>query len=102
MKKAFTVAIIAFSSIYLTGCDEKFTKEWYVSHHKEMIEKYTECLLNNSNFGSIECKNARDALHQEKHKPDVKEGYKNALMKLHEKTSKIPVTDLNNIGGTKK
>ncbi|EAO3022184.1 TPA: EexN family lipoprotein [Salmonella enterica subsp. enterica serovar Wyldegreen] len=102
MKKTFVTSIIIGSIIIISGCEEKNTKEWYISHHEEMISKYTECLLkDHDNFLSIECQNARDALEQEKDKPDVKAGYKTAHDKLKEKIRSISVPDLN-LGADKK
>lgn len=102
MKKAFIVAIIASSTIYITGCEDKFTKEWFVAHPTEMIEKYTECLLKDfDQFSTIECRNARDAIHQEKNKPSIKAGYLAARKKLTNKTDTTPIADLNNLGSQK-
>ncbi|ECY7871617.1 EexN family lipoprotein [Salmonella enterica subsp. enterica serovar Wilhelmsburg] len=81
MQKAFMLSIL-FSSILISGCEDKHSKEWYISHHKEMIDKYTECLFDNNKFESIECQNAKDAVNQEKGQPDIKEEITKAHQKL--------------------
>ncbi|ELF6824440.1 EexN family lipoprotein [Salmonella enterica] len=84
----FKFALIVLTSIiFISGCDEKYSKEWFINHHPEMISKYTECLLDNSWSDQI-CQNARNALHHESDKPDVKEGLANARKKLMEKVKK--------------
>ncbi|EGG8606378.1 EexN family lipoprotein [Salmonella enterica] len=91
----FYFFIIIFSSaILLTGCDEKYSKEWYIKNHKEMISKYTECLLDNSWSDQI-CQNAKNAMNHESTKPDVIQGKKEAFKKLGEKIDSQPVPDLN-------
>lgn len=90
------IGIIVFSVAFLSGCEEKYSTEWYVKNHNEMIEKYTECLLAR-HFDSQKCQNARDALKQEMDKSDVKAGYKKAQERLKQEIMNTPVPDLNNI-----
>lgn len=96
MAKLKIIAMVAFSIVFLSGCEEKYSTEWYVKNHNEMIDKYTECLLSR-HFDSQKCQNARDALKQEMDKPDVKEGYRNAQEKLKKEIMNTPTPDLNNI-----
>ncbi|EKT1335127.1 EexN family lipoprotein [Salmonella enterica subsp. enterica] len=103
MKKAFTAAIIIGGVIFISGCEEKYSKEWYVSHHEELIEKYTECLLDSTWDDKI-CQNARDAMKKERRlkKEDIEMGYQEASRKLKEKIAETPVPDFNNIGNNPK
>ncbi|EAU2709617.1 EexN family lipoprotein [Salmonella enterica] len=80
MKKIITLSalIIAF---FISGCEQKNTREWYINHHDEMIKKYTECLLDRT-WDITECQNARDAMKHERNKPDVIKGKKEAYIKL--------------------
>lgn len=89
-KILFTIPV---AIIFLSGCDDKTSVDWYISNHKDMIEKYTEC-LSNHNFSPIDCQNAKSAMIREKNKPDVIAGYKSALEKVTS-SQKEPVADLN-------
>ncbi|HEY3987587.1 EexN family lipoprotein [Cedecea sp.] len=96
MKKLTFVTPLVLSLIFLSGCDEKYSREWFIKHHDEMIAKYTECLLDGT-WDIKECQNARDAMKHEQDKPDVIEGKKQAIEKLKDKISLQPVPDLNNV-----
>ena len=96
MKHKLTISVIILSTLFLSGCEEKYSRDWYIEHHKEMIEKYTECLLDGT-WEVRECQNARDALKHERHKPDVIKGLKDAYAKLDAKVSAQPIPDLNGV-----
>nr|WP_159466443.1 EexN family lipoprotein [Scandinavium goeteborgense] len=81
MKKLTFAPPLILSLIFLNGCDEKYSREWFIKHHDEMISKYTECLLERSWSDQI-CQNAKNAMTHEKDKPDVIEGRKKASAKL--------------------
>ncbi len=85
MKKIIALSAI-LSTFFLSGCEEKNTREWYINHHDEMIAKYTECLLDRT-WEIQECQNARDAMKHERDKPDVINGKKEAHEKLHKQVS---------------
>lgn len=85
MKKTIVLSII-LSTFFLSGCEEKNTREWYIDHHDEMITKYTECLLDRT-WEIQECQNARDAMKHERNKPDVINGKKEAYKKLKQQIS---------------
>ncbi|EJG5924826.1 EexN family lipoprotein [Salmonella enterica] len=95
MKKIITLSalIIAF---FISGCEEKNTREWYINHHDELIKKYTECLLDDT-WNIQECQNARDALRHERDKPDIDKGLKEAYKKLDAKIEAQQIPDLNNL-----
>ncbi|EJM3421883.1 EexN family lipoprotein [Salmonella enterica] len=85
MKKIIALSAI-LSTFFISGCEEKNTREWYINHHKEMIIKYTECLLDRT-WEIQECRNARDAMKHERNKPDVINGKKEAQEKLSKQIS---------------
>ncbi|EPO3864249.1 EexN family lipoprotein, partial [Shigella flexneri] len=68
--------------------------DWYMAHHDDMLAKYRECIFNH-NFVPTDCQNARSALHREKAKPDVAEGYKQILKDLDKARVQEPIADLN-------
>lgn len=85
MKKIIILSTI-LSTFFISGCEEKNTREWYINHHDEMITKYTECLLDRT-WEIPECQNARDAMKHERNKPDVISGKKEAYKKLNQQAS---------------
>lgn len=85
MKKIIALSAI-FVTFFVTGCEEKNTREWFINHHDEMIAKYTECLLDRT-WEIQECQNARDAMKHERNKPDVIKGKTEAYKKLQKQVS---------------
>ena len=82
--------ILVFTSlIFLSGCDGKHSKEWFINHHQELIEKYTECLFDNT-WSDDTCQNARNAARHEMDKPDIKKGISSAHKKLKDKINSTP------------
>jgi len=84
MKKVFLFPII-ITAFIIAGCNDKTSVDWYVNHHDDLIEKYTECLLAKSWHDPI-CQNARSAKNLEIDKPDVKKGVENARQKVVERS----------------
>lgn len=81
ISKISVLAGCSIALLALTGCEDKTSVEWYVSHHEDMFAKYTECLINH-NFLPVDCQNARSAMRREQNKPDVQEGLKTAREKV--------------------
>jgi hypothetical protein len=77
------IVILFLIGVLIMGCEDKTSVEWYMKNHKEMISKYTECLVN-KNFTPIDCQNSRSAMHREHEKPDVIEGLRAARKKSME------------------
>ncbi|WP_052698692.1 EexN family lipoprotein [Raoultella terrigena] len=96
MKRIFIATIAVSITLILSGCDEKNPREWYIEHHNEMIDKYTECLLDGT-WDIKVCQNARDAIKHERNSPDVQKGLKEAYAKLDAKLSTQSIPDLNNV-----
>lgn len=94
MKLKTLIFIVLASVAALTGCEDKTSVEWYIAHHDDMLAKYRECIFN-QNFVPVDCQHARDALHREKHKSDVAEGYRKIRQDLMQSRSKEPIADLN-------
>lgn len=93
--KLKTLTFIVLASVAaLTGCEDKTSVDWYMAHHDDMLAKYRECIFNH-NFVPTDCQNARSALHREKDKPDVAEGYKQILKDLDKARVQEPIADLN-------
>ncbi|EOV4178479.1 TPA: EexN family lipoprotein [Yersinia enterocolitica] len=80
MKKIIVVVSALLIGTITTGCQDKTSVEWYMSHHEDMFAKYTECLVNH-NFIPTDCQNSRSAMDREHDKPDVIEGLKAARKK---------------------
>ncbi|UNK63136.1 EexN family lipoprotein [Buttiauxella ferragutiae] len=93
MKKTL-VTLIFIPLFLLTGCEDKYSKEWFIKNHDEMIAKYTECLLDHSWSEQI-CQNAKNAMKQERGQPDVEKGRKAAFDALDKQIARQKVPDLN-------
>lgn len=94
MIKLKSLALIITASLFIVGCDDKYSREWYIAHHEEMITKYTECLLDDT-WDIQQCQNARDAMKHESDAPDVKKGLHEAREKVLERNATQPLPDLN-------
>ncbi|EBC1279739.1 EexN family lipoprotein [Salmonella enterica subsp. enterica] len=87
MKRINIIILTLFFCIGITGCEDKTSVEWYVNHHKEMISKYTECLLAKS-WDDVTCQNARSAVNLEADKPDVRNGVIEARRQVMDRAMK--------------
>lgn len=59
MKTSFCIFSIIFGSLFLAGCDNPKSTQWYKEHPDEMNQRYKAC--ESSGDDSQECKNAREA-----------------------------------------
>ncbi|WP_232298367.1 EexN family lipoprotein [Erwinia typographi] len=77
MKKQYLYTILTGLTLAsLVGCDSSIkSEEWYMSHHKELIAKYADC-LNTHTFSSPECIPVVNAKRRTQDDPDVAQGIK--------------------------
>ncbi|MDG0796731.1 EexN family lipoprotein [Pectobacterium punjabense] len=73
MKTSFCIFPVILGSLFLAGCDNPKSTQWYKEHPDEMNQPYKAC--ESSGDDSQDCKNAREArfeLRQENAKvPDL-------------------------------
>ncbi|EMB4337273.1 EexN family lipoprotein [Citrobacter freundii] len=73
MKTTLCIYPIILAFLFLTGCDNQKSTQWYKEHQNEMNTRYKAC--ESSGEDSQDCKNAREArfeLRQENAKvPDL-------------------------------
>lgn len=72
MKKIQSLLLVSLSSLLVMGCNKaQKTEDWYINHHEDLVEKYTDCFKSMDRVSS-ECVAAMKAYHKEKNKPDVR------------------------------
>ncbi|KHS85162.1 EexN family lipoprotein [Pectobacterium carotovorum] len=73
MKTSLCIFPVILGSLFLAGCDNPKSTQWYKKHPDEMSQRYKAC--ESSGDDSQDCKNAREArfeLRQENAKvPDL-------------------------------
>ncbi|MEI3776543.1 EexN family lipoprotein [Pectobacterium brasiliense] len=73
MKTSLCIFTVILGSLFLSGCDNPKSTQWYKEHPDEMSKRYKAC--ESSGDDSQDCKNAREArfeLRQENAKvPDL-------------------------------
>ncbi|MEQ9844026.1 EexN family lipoprotein [Pectobacterium brasiliense] len=73
MKTSLYIFPVILGSLFLAGCDNPKSTQWYKEHRDEMSQRYKAC--ESSGDDSQDCKNAREArfeLRQENAKvPDL-------------------------------
>ncbi|EDR4261366.1 EexN family lipoprotein [Salmonella enterica subsp. enterica] len=79
----FVISVL-FVTFFIVGCEDKTSVEWYVNHHPELIEKYTNCVLSRS-WHDVSCQNAKSAMFLEQDKQDIQQGRKQAHIELQKK-----------------
>ena len=73
-KKIVTSAIFVVAAMSLTGCKEKKDEAYYLSHHDELLIKYSEC-LNNRAWQTESCAPVSDASKQLSNDPEMKAAF---------------------------
>lgn len=69
------IIFMGLSILFISGCEDKTSVEWYTAHHDDMLKKYEEC-LNTHTWQAPDCVSAHTASAREGDKPDVKAGLK--------------------------
>lgn len=59
MKTSFRILTVILGSLFLAGCDNPKSTQWYKEHPDEMSKRYKAC--ESSGSDSQDCKNARKA-----------------------------------------
>ena len=59
MKTSFRILTVILGSLFLAGCDNPKSTQWYKEHSDEMSKRYKAC--ESSGDDSQDCKNAREA-----------------------------------------
>ena len=81
MKKITKAIFLVCITYFISACEDKTSIDWYVNHHQEMFDKYTECLLANS-WHLTPCENAKSAMFREQNDPEVRAANQLAFEKL--------------------
>lgn len=59
MKTSTCMFTVILSSLFISGCDNPKSAEWYKSHPDEMNDRYNKCKA--SGDDTQDCRNARQA-----------------------------------------
>ncbi|MCB5323342.1 EexN family lipoprotein [Yersinia intermedia] len=59
MKISLCIVPVILGSLFLTGCDNPKSTQWYKEHPDEMNQRYKAC--ESTREDSQDCKNAREA-----------------------------------------
>lgn len=81
MNKTRLIIFMGLSIVFISGCEDKTSMEWYRAHHDDMLAKYEECLKTQT-WQAPDCRNASTAVKREEGKSDVDAGLK-AISERH-------------------